>query len=244
MPYKIAICDDNLIDTQYIQNLITQWAEDHARPVQIHTFPSAESFLFRYAEEKDFHLLLLDIEMKGADGTGMDGVTLARKIRLENESVQLIFITGYPDYVDQGYEVSALHYLRKPVQIEKLFQTLERAYKANSKKKKALFLPLEGESIRIPVEDIQYLEVFDHRIDLVLVSVTYSVKLPLRELEKQLTEDFVRLNRSCIANLRFIKRITKTECTLDSGITLPISRRAYPDVNRAMIHYVTGGIRP
>ena len=72
--------------------------------------------MFRYAEDKEWDILLLDIEM-GA----MDGVSLAKKIRQENETVQILFVTGFADYISEGYEVAALHYLMKPVKQEKLF---------------------------------------------------------------------------------------------------------------------------
>lgn len=71
---------------------------------------SAEKFLFHYADDKAWDILLLDIEM-GA----MDGVTMAKRVRQDNEAVQIVFITGYSDYIAEGYEVAALHYLMKPV---------------------------------------------------------------------------------------------------------------------------------
>ena len=36
------------------------------------------------------------------------------------ETVQIIFITGYPDFIAEGYEAEALHYLLKSVMPEKL----------------------------------------------------------------------------------------------------------------------------
>ncbi len=77
-------------------------------------FPSAEAFLFHYAEDKSCDILLLDVEM-GA----MNGVELAKRIREENDALQIVFITGYTDYIAEGYDVSALHYLVKPVSREK-----------------------------------------------------------------------------------------------------------------------------
>lgn len=73
MRYKIAVCDDSEKDRAYISSFVKRWAGDTGHCVQIQEFCSAESFLFHYAQEKDFHILLLDIEM-GA----MDGVTMAR----------------------------------------------------------------------------------------------------------------------------------------------------------------------
>ena len=61
---------------------------------QAERFESAQAFLFHYEEHKDYDVLLLDIEMPG-----MDGVSMARAIRRENEAVQIAFITGYSDYI-------------------------------------------------------------------------------------------------------------------------------------------------
>ena len=96
--YKIAICDDSQADAEYIATLVKEWAKD--RIVKIRTYPSAEAFMFNYAEEKDYDILLLDIEMGK-----MDGVTMAKAIRQDNESVQIVFITGYSEYIADGYDV-------------------------------------------------------------------------------------------------------------------------------------------
>ena len=74
MRYKIAICDDCDVDRQYILNMVTLWGERSGHIVHIDTFSSAENFLFHYAEESDYDILLLDIEMGE-----MDGVTMAKK---------------------------------------------------------------------------------------------------------------------------------------------------------------------
>ena len=67
---KIGICDDSKTDSDYISSLVKKWGK-YKNP-NIVTFSSAEEFLFNYEEEKDYDILLLDIEMKG-----MDGVSLA-----------------------------------------------------------------------------------------------------------------------------------------------------------------------
>ena len=127
--YKIAICDDSQADVEYIAKLVKEWAKD--KIVVIKTYPSAEAFMFNYAEEKDFDILLLDIEMGK-----MDGVTMAKAIRQDNESVQIVFITGYSEYIADGYDVAALHYLIKPVKTEQLLSVLDRAAERLKKNEK------------------------------------------------------------------------------------------------------------
>ena len=76
MAYRVTIVDDSNIDAEYVQSILETWAKDRQADIRTEVFPSAEAFLFRYAEDKVWDILLLDIEM-GA----MDGVSLAKKIR-------------------------------------------------------------------------------------------------------------------------------------------------------------------
>ena len=121
MKYKIAICDDSDADREYVLNMVNRWAAGAGQVVHTDTFTSAENFLFHYAEESDYDILLLDIEMGD-----MDGVTMAKQLRKNNDIVQIVFITGYSDYISEGYEVAALHYLMKPVKEEKLDERFYR----------------------------------------------------------------------------------------------------------------------
>lgn len=123
MKYKIAVCDDSDADRQYIADLVNLWAKNREHTVQIFPFKSAESFLFQYTEDKEYDILLLDIEMGE-----MDGVTMAKRLRQEDDAVQIIFITGYSDYISEGYEVDALHYLMKPVKEAKLMDQKISSY--------------------------------------------------------------------------------------------------------------------
>ena len=57
MNYKIAICDDSEADRQYIAAFVAKWAANAGHTVQMDTFPSAENFLFHYAEKKDYDIV-------------------------------------------------------------------------------------------------------------------------------------------------------------------------------------------
>ena len=230
MKYKIAICDDLDADRQYVLNMVERWAASAGHVVHIDTFSSAENFLFHYAEENDYDILLLDIEM-GA----MDGVTMAKQLRENNDTVQIIFITGYSDYILEGYEVAALHYLMKPVKEEKLCSVLDRAVEKLSKNEKVLNFEIGGEMIRVPIYQIRYADVFGNYVTIHAAS-DVTVKMTLGELEKQLDERFYRAGRSCVVNLTQVSRVTKTEIKLMDGTVIPLPRGAYDGINRAIIN--------
>ena len=230
MTYKTAVCDDSAADRKYLSDLVRQWARSAGHTVTIAEFPSAESFLFHYAEEKDYDILLLDIAMGN-----MDGITMARRLRRENDTVQIVFITGYSDYIAEGYEVDALHYLMKPTGRDKLFSVLDRAAEKLKKNEKVLTLETGGETIRIPVYQIRYADVQGNYVT-IHASVDVTVKMTLRELASELDDRFYRAGRSLIINLTRISRVTKTEIRLSDGTALPLPRGAYEGVNRAIIN--------
>ena len=144
MAYRAAVCDDSAADADYVRGIVAHWAEQRGIALECRAFSSAEQFLFSYAEDKNFDLLLLDVEMPGADG-----VTLAKTVRQENEAVQIVFITGYSDYIAEGYDVAALHYLMKPVRPEKLCAVLDRAWEKHRRNERCLNLERYGEMIRL-----------------------------------------------------------------------------------------------
>ena len=235
MAYRVAIVDDSTTDAEFVQRILNSWADLRQANIQAEVFPSAESFLFRYAEDKDWDILFLDIEMGN-----MDGVALAKKIRQDNESVQMVFVTGFADYISEGYEVAALHYLMKPVKQDKLFAVLDRAVAAMQKTERVILLPVGGEMLRLPISQVQYVEAFSHTVAIITGSDTIQVKMPISEVEKLLGEEFIRCHRSYLVGLKHIARLSKTEVILDSGKALPLSRGAAPLVHKAFISYYTG----
>ena len=231
MSYRVAICDDHAEDAAFVQRQLLDWAEERQVEVQAERFSSAERFLFRYEEDKTFDILLLDIEMGK-----MDGVTMAKQVRRENETIQIVFITGYSDYIAEGYEVEALHYLMKPVNREKLFMVLDRALAKHKQNERCLNLELSGEMVRLPFYEIRYLDVLKNYVT-VHAKREYTVKRTLGDFEAELDDRFFRVGRGLIVNLKEIRKVTKAQVYLADGTVLPLPRGAYEPLNRAIIAY-------
>lgn len=228
MEYAISICDDSNADRTYLSALVKKWAEKTGREVRTSEYPSAEQFLFHFPDQGT-DLLLLDIEMGG-----MDGVTLAKKLRSKNDALQIVFITGYSDYIAEGYEVSALHYLMKPVKEEKLFSVLNRAAEKIQKNERLLVLETGGELVRLPIYRIRYADVQGNYVT-VHADGDHTAKMTLSQLEKQLDDRFYRVGRSAIVNLTQVARVTKADIFLNDSTRIPLPRGAYEGVNQAII---------
>jgi len=229
---KIIICDDEEKQINELSSLLNEWLQARSLAAQISCYNSAESLLFAYEDDKDIDILLLDIQMGG-----MDGVSLAKTIRQSDKSVQIIFISGYTEYILDGYDVEALNYLLKPVSQDKLFTILDKALEKLAYNERVIFINHNGENIRIPLHEIRYLEVLHNYVS-IHADETYTVKKTLKEIEAELGEEFFRTGRSYVVNLRHVRKTTKSEVYMSCGGGVPLSRGLHGLLNQAIIKMV------
>ena len=232
MKLNIAICDDEQTHVYALTELIRKWEIHHSHIIKIKEFSSAESFLFEYSENHDFDILLLDIEMDG-----MNGVELARRLRKENDDLQIVFVTGYDDYIADGYDVAALHYLMKPVKEEKFMSVLDRAVRLIGDREKNIILNVSGTVLKLPLDKILYIEAQQNYIVIHTDKEEYRVKRTLSSIEKELDHGFFRTGRSYIVGLRYVSGISKTEIRLDNGTAIPLGRGLFEAANKAFIQF-------
>lgn len=230
MNYKISVIDDNSADTEYVAGLVTRWAESAGYVAHISVFPSAEAFLFQYDVEKDVDVLLLDIEMGE-----MNGIELAKRVRRENEAVQIVFITGYPDFIAEGYEVAALHYLMKPVSYEKLNAVLHKAASNLAKTEKRLCVTYDRRTDFVPLSQILYIEAQKQYVLIHTFTETYRMKQSFTKTVEELDEFFFKCQRSFCVNLCHITRIKNNSVLLKNGEEVPISRGMAEKIGQEMI---------
>lgn len=232
---KIAICDDERIQTQSLTQKLSLFAETRHKHFEITAYSSAEAFLFAYRENRDIDILFLDIEMGQ-----MNGIELARELRRDNETVQIVFITGYPDYIGEGYDVDALHYLLKPVDTQKLYEVCERAIFNLQKQPRYHLLPVGKEVVRISEKDILYAETQGHYLRLVTKKGEHRLRMTLPELSARLGDSFFKCSRSYLVGLLHVARITKASVILEDGTDLPLGKGLYDDINTALIRFLRG----
>lgn len=233
MKLKIAICDDDAQQRAYLQDMVTEWSKRNRHLTEIKQYADAKSFLFDYEEEKDFDVLLLDIEMPQ-----INGIQLAKEIRKENTTVQIVFITGYYEYFSDGFDVSALHYLMKPATAEKVCPVLDKAVNNLSYRQRAILLATADGSIKVSLADILYLEAENVYVIVHTTQGNYRTRAALAKMAQELDDTFFKVHRSFIVGLKYIKKITRTDITMINGETVPISRGLYDQVHAALIQHL------
>lgn len=230
---RIAIIEDEQIHRDLLQMYIQEWAGRQMERLWTEQFASAEEFWFAFDADQDFDALFIDIQMPG-----MNGMELAKKVRKKSVHVEIVFTTGISDYLQEGYEVEALHYLLKPLNKEKVYSCLE---KISSRKKTAEMFIVHTEygSIRLKAEQVNYIEARAHRS---VIGMTTGEKLEIRESITEMEtllpkEEMMRCHRSYLCRIENIFRIEKSELYFDNGSHIPVSRRLYSAVNQAFIQH-------
>jgi two-component system LytT family response regulator len=168
--------------------------------------------------------MFLDVQMPELDGFQM----LAR---LDSAAMPLIvFVTAYEQYALQAFEFHALDYLLKPFDTERFqraFQhvrlTIERQFQSEVKARLAALLDelpkaqkylsrlvvrSNGGMRLLPVEDVDWLEAQGNYVQIHTAGQTYSLREPLKSLEKTLSpERFLRIHRAFMVNIQSIQQL-------------------------------------
>lgn len=116
---KIAICDDDRNELLQIQTLLDLYAQERQMEFIVKEYHSSFELASAAANET-FQIYLLDVLMPV-----LNGIDLAREIRLMDKAADILFLTSSPEFAVESYMVKASNYLLKPVQKEILFQALD-----------------------------------------------------------------------------------------------------------------------
>lgn len=211
-------------------------------------------------KEEQIDLMLLDIEIPGRQE--VNGLELAKKIHAEKPEINFVFITAYAEFALESFKVHPFDYLIKPVDEERLKKTLEKLtqktikekavsesaptkdeYLLNNENKKSIFIEEKREFLRLPMEDIIFIEKEKQgkRTIIHTKNKSYYTTKTLQELEKELNSNFLRVHRSYIVNKDKVTRImtggsprSYTVELKDTSKTAEISRYRLEEVKKAL----------
>ena len=237
--FRIAICEDekNILDFEC--SLVKEWADKRSmsRNVELDPYVSAENFLFEIEDKPPYDVLIFDIQMKS-----MNGMELAKKLRVSGCDSVIIFVTGVPDYAIEGYEVGAVRYILKPVKPELLCTILDAAFEERQKKTEEYFVLGQGADLeRIVFDKILYIEARGHYVYMKGMDFEREWKSSFSDASAAFEgKNFFCLRRGLLVNLSHVSRITRIDCILDNGESLPVVRGVYKDLNDAFIKCFRG----
>lgn len=224
--FLIAICEDETYLLEELRKKAEAYLKTRHYPAEIRTFTSGEDLL---KEQRPFDLILLDLVLPGING-------LETAKRLSSKS-RIIFITSYREYAVDAFEVEAVHYLLKPVTDERLYQAMDRALnRSKQEDDRTLALIKSGSTHILPIRDILYCEVFDHRVCIHTAQGNYEYSGTLDMLEGKLDGRFFRCHRSYLINMSHVVGQEKGTALISNGNRVLISRRKQAEFMQRLLH--------
>lgn len=229
---RIAICDDEELYRVELKTILDKLLINV--DYNIDTFDDGNRLIESF-KAQPYDILFLDIEMPA-----VDGITLAKSLRAISEKVFIVFLTSHVEYAIEGYEVNALRYLTKPVDIDKLKEVI-RYVQEKQGASRQLIIKEDGEELLININDVIYLESMNQNVRIVTTQGEHVIRYNIGDFEEQLKNDgFFRSHRGYLISLAKVKKLSKNDVIMEGDVILPVSRSNVKALKDALYTYVEG----
>lgn len=230
---RIVICDDNPIERESLLKLTTQIAKINGFDAEFEVFENAKQMMFELEDKLELiDIMLLDINMPG-----LDGMEAATRLRLKGYIGEIVFTTVSKSHILRAFDVRAFNYIVKgetdKVKTEKIIKDVLET--ASEKSKEYMLFTGVGEYRNIAINEIKYFEVRGKIITVYYGGKSFEFISTIGKLENMLfTKGFLRVHRSFLVSLPYIKMFTYEEITLIDNTVISVGRKYYSRLKEAM----------
>lgn len=238
---RIAICDDEAAEAALVKTYITEYTakKEHPSDISIDTYTSSVELSENICFGKEYDFYILDILMPD-----LNGIQLADQIRGKQNRAVIIFLSSSDDFFPQAFDVYAFQYQIKPLNKEKFYEILDRAFSLFAKETRHFLFSAKEGNVRIPYSQITYVELADRMVTIYLSDGRSEQSAYLRGSFEELMEPllknkhFLQPHKSFIVNLSYVRRLDAQSFELMNGKSIPVSRKRSSDIKRAYTDYL------
>lgn len=235
MVVQVAICDDEKIFLENLEHRIGEQFHISDTPCQIKTYTDGADLLSDY-ENYLFDVIFLDFEMPG-----LDGISVAEKMRSSNPFVSIIFITNRDDLVFQSLRYRPFRFIRKHYITDELPEAVKSIAQKLKSENQYFTVSFNNSTKQIRITDIIYIESYRHDIFLYCQDEKYRMKGNLGKLEKEFEIfGFIRVHSGFLVNYRYIFSIDKAKIMLLNKDMVPLSRYRIETVKQKLQLFARG----
>lgn len=226
MNLKVAVCDDNRNDREKLKSILTNYYMANDIELTVDLYASGKEFLVHYRDSKDYQLVLLDIEMPE-----INGIQAAETIRSEiDKHVIIIFISNYPQYMQDSFRVRPFYYITKPFVHDDIFHLMDNVVKEiESSYIIYSLISTEKGDVTFNIRELLYIEASDSRrnqLTFHFPDQALTTKGTIAHWNEQLKDyNFYQSCRSILVNLLHIHYFEKGNIILKNGDAVPVSRK-------------------
>lgn len=227
---RIAICDDNKDCRELLLNYVNCYFDDKHISFEVEEFTCGEDLL---DSKLKFDIVFLDIEM-GA----INGIKVAEELNKRNRNTIIFIVTAYNSYLDDAMDLKVFRFIDKNlISPERIYLSLDKAL-LQINQGDIIIRTLAGESIKIPKNDIMYIEVNKRETTIVTIDDSYKTRESLNSFKAQIASNyFVVPHNSFIVNLNYVSKYQREELTMKNGKIIYISQKKQPEIRRKFFAY-------
>lgn len=217
---KIAICDNNAVDRQYLQALLQEYPTE--------SYDCAETLLSDLERGIRYDLYLLDIYLDT-----MNGIELAKRMREQDAEAVICFISSSDAFYREAYDVYAIQYLLKPVKRETLLELIEKVENRLPKAEPALHFKWRGKIGSIACSKIMFVSSQEHKLSIYCTDGTVQECIgKISGLASQIEDgSLVRVHQSYLVNMNYVDCLNGGELLVGQH-SIPVSRRYATEVKK------------
>lgn len=187
----------------------------------------------RVIDDQEVEAIFLDINMPD-----LNGLDFAKSMQDHSKGPVMVFTTAYSEYAIEGYKANGVGYLLKPYSFEEFEDAVLKVKEiceirqqamtevtAQSDDDGIIFVKSDYKIVRIAIEHITHIEAMSEylRITCDDKERPVIVLLSMKKIEEHLpSNQFMRIHRSFIINLKKISEIKKNHVVIEGDISLPI----------------------
>lgn len=226
----IAICDDEEIFCSQLERELLNSAGQEKLNIEV--FYSCEKLYEELQKGTYFDLIFLDIEFQF-----MNGVDMGKRIReeLENERVQIVYVSGRESYAMELFEVRPMNFLIKPISPEAVRACVEKAGKLADTYDLYFEYKAGAAYFRIPYGEILYFESDNRKIRIHTRHGVNELYGKLDDTEQAAPAEFLRIHQSYLVNRMYITYWKAAEVILLNRESLPVSKGYRKRLGKALL---------
>lgn len=231
---NFVICDDNLNLLDRLEKMLdTIFCKNNFEAKIVCKSDDAEE-ISNYISSNTVDVVMLDINLK----SNKTGIELAKEIRTINKNIYIIFTTGHLEYAMLAYKVKTFDYLAKPINYDRLEETIIRLFDDVTSTPKR-YLKIDNKNTLVDESEIQYIKRDGMKLVFHTDSRDYDTYSSFNKLQDKLPKNYIRCHKSCIANINQIKDVEPVSGTITfkSGDTCGIGPKYKSDLMEVLNNY-------
>lgn len=235
---RLAVCDDEEYICNKLEKYIYQYCESKIIKAEVDIFYNGESFINFLNNDNDYHIIFLDIELKNCNG-----IDVSEHIRnnLNNETVQIVYVSGKAGYDRQLFSYRPFHFIDKPFDFPKIANVIDKYLRIYGNTNNIFHYKIGHDTFWIKLEDIIYFKSIDRKVMIKTLDEEDSFYGALEKVQEQLKNNgFLSPHKSYLVNYRFIRSFRSDFIILINNEEIPVSKSKRKEIAKAQIAIENG----